>query len=301
MLPVVQVPRKEAVMEQDSPPAVVLPEADILEDLVRGNNTRGIHNMKINKDEFGDFFEREVTIYSIRSNIISLNILLDTSGSMSGKRITEVNAVMSNLMDLIKEIEESYSVQVRFRAIQFNSVANWVLGDTEHYVCNYHFCDYAYAIKSQVWIPLIAEGTTATAEAIALASAGLHHDFYQENTALFSKYEHDRLYYHPPVIVLVTDGLNNDPNRTLKEIEKLKHSVPIEYEERVMRIAIGIGGADLDELKQFASIGEIEHGDGTTSEETPLVVYLQDEEGILTKTYRASSRVHFSHLYTTVG
>ena len=234
-----------------------------------------------------EFWRIEAETNSIRHNIISLILLLDTSGSMSGRRIDEVNAVMSDLTDLMQEVEKSYLVQVRLRAIQFNSVANWVLGDAKHYVCNYQFIDYTHAIESHVWIPLIAGGTTETAEAIALASAGLHHDFYQKNTSLLSEYEHDRLSYHPPVIVLVTDGLSNDPNRTLKELEKLKHSVPIKYEDRVMRIAIGIGGADLDELKQFASVGEIEHGDGTTSEKTPLVVYLQDEEGILAKTLRS--------------
>ena len=54
-----------------------------------------------------------------------------------------------------------------------------------------------------------------------------------------------------------------------------------------MRIAIGIGGANLDELKQFASVGEIEHGDGTISEKTPLVIYLQDEEDLLAKTLQS--------------
>ena len=85
----------------------------------------------------------------------------------------------------------------------------------------------------------------------------------------------------------MTDGLSNDPNHTLEELEKLKHSVPLKYEDRIMRIAIGIGGANLDELKQFASVGEIEHGDGTISEKTPLVIYLQDEEDLLAKTLQS--------------
>lgn len=89
-----------------------------------------------------------------------------------------MNAVMSDLTDFIQKVEKSYFVQVRLRTIQFNSVANWVLGDAEHYVCNYQFYSYAHAIESQVWIPLIAGGTTVTAEAIALASAALHNDFY---------------------------------------------------------------------------------------------------------------------------
>ncbi len=233
-----------------------------------------------------EFWRIEAETNSIRHNIINLIFLLDTSGSMSGKRINEVNAVMSDLTDFIQKVEKSYFVQVRLRTIQFNSVANWVLGDAEHYVCNYQFYSYAHAIESQVWIPLIAGGTTVTAEAIALASAALHNDFYP-NPPLLSCYEHDLLSYHPPVIILVTDGLSNDPNHTLEELEKLKHSVPLKYEDRIMRIAIGIGGANLDELKQFASVGEIKHGDGTISEKTPLAIYLQDEEDLLAKTLQS--------------
>lgn len=232
-----------------------------------------------------EFWRIEAETNSIRHNIINLIFLLDTSGSMSGKRINEVNAVMSDLTDLIQEIEKSYFVQVRLRTIQFNSVANWVLGDVEHYVCNYQFYSYAHAIESQVWIPLIAGGATATAEAIALAGAALHNDFYP--SPLLPYYEYDRLSYHPPIIILVTDGLSNDPNHTSEELERLKHSVPLKYEDRIMRIAIGIGGANLDELKQFASVGEIEHGDGTISEKTNLVIYLQDEEELLAKTLQS--------------
>ena len=86
-----------------------------------------------------EFWRIEAETNSIRHNIISLILLLDTSGSMSGRRIDEVNAVMSDLTDLMQEVEKSYLVQVRLRAIQFNSVANWVLGDAKHYVCNYQF------------------------------------------------------------------------------------------------------------------------------------------------------------------
>lgn len=57
-----------------------------------------------------EFWRIEAETNSIRHNLINLIFLLDTSGSMSGKRINEVNAVMSDLTDFIQEVEKSYFV-----------------------------------------------------------------------------------------------------------------------------------------------------------------------------------------------
>ena len=233
-------------------------------------------------DDFGDFFQKEAEINAIRHNIINLIILLDTSGSMHGNRINEVNNVMNGLNDLIKDVEESYCVQVRLRVIQFNSYATWVVGSVEHYIGSYPFW-YDHAVESQAWIPLIAGGTTETAEAIVLASATIHNDFYPQND---SRNEYDCLCYHSPIVLLVTDGMSNNPNLTEKAIENLKQAVPKQYEDQITRVSIGIGGASLDELKDFASVGKIERGDGNVSEKTPLAFYFRDDEAILGKNLR---------------
>lgn len=242
-------------------------------------------------DCFGDFSMREAKIRAIKQSIISLIILLDTSGSMRGRRINEVNTVMSGLSDLIKNVEESYCVQVRLRVIQFDSVATWVLGDTEHYVCNYQFSGYDHAIESMAWIPLVTGGTTATAEAIALARSAVHNDFYPKNAPHILNNEFNRSYYYPSIILLITDGMSNDPSLTATAIEYLKRSAPQKYENQTSRIAIGIGGAGLDELKRFASVGKIEHGDGTKSETIPLAFFYEHyEEDMLGKNLKSIIR-----------
>ena len=215
-------------------------------------------------------WRREAELTAIRHSIINLILLLDTSGSMHGTRIDEVNAVMSGLTDLIKEFEEEHYIQVRLRALQFNSVAGWVLGDAEHYVCDYHFYDETdRAIESQVRTLLDTGGTTATAEALAAAREALSIDF----RLITPDGLYSRMYAFPPVMILVTDGRSNDKNRYLEELERLKHSLPEKWKDRMIRIAIGLGGAGLDELIPFAAVGTIEHADGEISERVPLVFY----------------------------
>ena len=58
-----------------------------------------------------EFCRIEAETNSIRHNIINLIFLLDTSDSMSGERINEVNAVMSDLTDFIQKVEKSYFVR----------------------------------------------------------------------------------------------------------------------------------------------------------------------------------------------
>lgn len=113
------------------------------------------------EDDFNTFWALEAEIQQIRSNIIELIIMLDTSGSMTGKRIMNVNFAMAQLPKLIKDFEEYHHIQLRLRVVKFDDDARWVLGDAEHYVSNYAYW-YDHAIETRDWIPLNAMGSTAT-------------------------------------------------------------------------------------------------------------------------------------------
>lgn len=77
--------------------------------------------------------------------------------------------------------------------------------------------------------------------------------------------------------------MSNEPQQTKYETECLKKSLKsplFKREDNSIRVAIGIGGASLDELELFASVGKIEKGDGTTMEKVPLVRFLPEDEMI---------------------
>ena len=82
-----------------------------------------------------------------------------------------------------------------------------------------------------------------------------------------------------PVVILITDGESNDPQKTVEAVAKLKASLKSSTDpnkDKITRIAIGVTGANQTELNNFASVGNIEREDGTMDENVPFVFNVDD-------------------------
>lgn len=185
-----------------------------------------------------------------RLNII---FLLDHSGSMGGARIAQLNHAMPDALLEMQKVATEEEAEVAVRVVAFGSTAKWYVGNAEKGV--------DIGEISGNWKELSAMGSTDTAGAIDLAL-----------TSLKTQYLGTRNYH--PVVVLVTDGRSDDPEKTQKSIDKLKVAMAGSTgKEKIIRIAIGVQDYYEPELKAFASTGTVDGVEGT-----PLVFKVDNVE-----------------------
>ena len=185
---------------------------------------------------------------------MNIIFLLDTSGSMLGERINQLNIAMAWVITAAIEAALEQEIELLMRVVGFNSTAQWICGDTKH------------GVDHIDWVPLTAGGGTDTAGAIDLARSVMHREFLGERN-------------YRPVVILITDGASNDPEKTVEAIAKLKSSLKSSTDpnkDKITRIAIGVKDANQTELHNFASIGNIVRADGTIEENVPLVFNVDD-------------------------
>lgn len=181
---------------------------------------------------------------------IHITYLLDTSGSMRGEKINCLNKAMAEAIDVAEKTAAQREVQLCMRVIEFNNEARWICGTNE-----------MNGLQHIDWKPLKASGNTATADAIRLVK-GLMNRKYLGNQGF------------KPIVILITDGESDDPADTAAAVSELKASWSRPRnpaEDRIIRIAVGVSGANPKELKAFASIGDIIENDNTRREQVPLV------------------------------
>ena len=185
---------------------------------------------------------------------LNIIFLLDTSGSMAGERITQLNCAMQDAMLALKKAAMKAEIDLRIRVIEFNNFAQWIMGAAEEGL--------DIEAAEAAWSDLSAKSAgTNTADAILRACEAMHTKYLGTSN------------YHP-IVILVTDGGSNDRMETIAAIDKLKSSLRSASDptkEKIQRIALGVIQANQEELKDFASIGDIEHSDGTLEENVPLV------------------------------
>lgn len=185
---------------------------------------------------------------------LNIIFLLDTSGSMTGERITQLNCAMQDAMLALKNAAMKEEVDLRIRVIEFNNFAQWIMGSAEEGL--------DIEAAESAWSDLSAKNAgTNTADAILRACEAMHTKYLGTSN------------YHP-IVILVTDGGSDDRSETIAAINKLKSSLRSASDpakEKIQRIALGVIQANQAELEDFASIGDIEHSDGTREEDVPLV------------------------------
>ncbi len=150
-------------------------------------------------------------------------LLLDTSGSMSGKSIRELNQGLADFKkDVMKDAQASLSVEVAI--ITFGPVK--LIQDF---------------VTIDRFIPpkLETDGVTPIGEAIEYAL-----DLLEKRK---QNYKDNGVYYYRPWVFLITDGSPTDywqgAAQRVREAEE---------QHRMLFFSVGVQGADMDKLRQIA-------------------------------------------------
>lgn len=205
---------------------------------------------------------------------LNLIYLLDTSGSMTGERINQLNVAMSEAVQIAEETAREMEVQLFMRVVEFNSTARWLFGDKQ------------YGVEHIDWAPLSAAGGTDTAGAIDMACGVMHREFLGIRN-------------YRPVVILITDGESNDPVATVAAAERLRTSLKstkTPNADKITRIAIGVEDANQTELTSFASVGDIKRGEDL-EEDVPFIFNI-DELDLLKSLLKS---VTVSSIVSSVG
>lgn len=163
--------------------------------------------------------------------------MLDTSGSMCGEKIEQLNKAMKENFVQLEKIADELEVKIVVRVLKFDNTVSWIIGNDEQGV------DISEASKQ--WKDLSAYGLTNTAEAIEEVLKSL--TFERIGTGSYR-----------PIIILITDGESNDTNEMKKSTDKLKYVLSRGVDaESTVRVAIGVKDFNEDELLYFASKGAV--------------------------------------------
>lgn len=182
---------------------------------------------------------------------MNVTFVLDTSGSMRGARIEQLNFGMTTALSSIQDIAQDKNVDVKVRIIEFNSDADFIMGSAEKGV------EIDKAIGK--WTDLNEKvASTRTDLALEKALEVMH------NTNVGYR-------NFPPVVILITDGKSDNPQETKAQAQKLKASLKSKQnpdKDMVLVISIGVEDADENELNDVATVGTINEYNSTTGQIT---------------------------------
>ena len=162
-----------------------------------------------------------------------LFFLIDTSGSMSGKKIQSVNDAIENVLPIIGELsDENPDAEINIAAMKFSTGVDWVYNEPKE-------------AKDFIWQPVNPEALTSLGEACRELSRKLSRSNGFMPTSTGSG-------YYAPAIILLSDGGPTDDFqgglKVLKENSWFKNAI---------KVAIAIGDdADEDVLKDFTGSSE---------------------------------------------
>lgn len=159
---------------------------------------------------------------------MNIVFLVDTSASMVGRKIEQLNEFMAEAVELTEKftLNEEIRIRIPMRVIEFNAEAKWLYGDAKK------------GVDHIDWTPLHVNQNchTDTAKAIDLARSIMYRKFLGERQLR-------------PIVVLVSDGLSDNLHKTIESIENLKCSLS----GKVRLLAVCVGGANEEELISFAT------------------------------------------------
>jgi uncharacterized protein YegL len=162
-----------------------------------------------------------------------LFFLIDTSGSMAGKKIQSVNDAIENVLPIIGEIsDENPDAEINIAAMKFSTGVDWVYNEPK-------------AANDFIWQPVAPEALTSLGEACRELNRKLSRSNGFMPTSTGSG-------YYAPAIILLSDGGPTDDFQSglkvLKENSWFKNAI---------KVAIAIGDdADEDVLKDFTGSSE---------------------------------------------
>lgn len=162
-----------------------------------------------------------------------LFFLIDTSGSMSGKKIQSVNDAIENVLPIIGEMsDENPDAEINIAAMKFSTGVDWVYNEPKE-------------AKDFIWQPVSPEALTSLGEACRELSRKL------SRTNGFMPTSTGSGYYAPAIILLSDGGSTDDFQGGLKVLKENS------WFKNAIKVAIAIGDdADEDVLKDFTGSSE---------------------------------------------
>ena len=161
--------------------------------------------------------------------VMTLFYVIDTSGSMAGSRIGQVNEAMRETFPLLKEIEQvNDDAEIKVAILQFSDGGSWVTPSTG-----------PVSLEDIIYNPLTAGGLTAFGAALTELDNKLsRNEFLNTQTGAYA-----------PVILLLSDGGPTDGNAWIKALERLKKN---KWFQHAIKIAIDIeSGSERSVLEEF--------------------------------------------------
>lgn len=155
--------------------------------------------------------------------------LVDTSGSMKGERIGQVNTAVQEALPEIRNLGGA-DADIYFAPLVFGASVDWVYQKPE-------------PVATAQWTRLSADGMTPLGEAFEKLNLKLSRtEFLASPSGSYA-----------PVIFLLTDGYPNDDWKTA--LNKLKNN---SWFKKSLRIGVGIGNdSDMNMIKSFVNDPEL--------------------------------------------
>ncbi|OUP80830.1 hypothetical protein B5F07_19765 [Lachnoclostridium sp. An169] len=163
----------------------------------------------------------------IARKLLPIIYVIDTSGSMTGDRISSVNEAMNDTVDVLKEVSENNpTAELKVGVLQFDSNARWVTNGL-------------IFMEDYFWNDLEAGGLTTLGAALDELDKKLSRSAFLDS----------EVGYKAPVIIFMSDGYpTDDYEKALKKI-----SAGNKWYKIATKIAIGVGDDfDADALAKIA-------------------------------------------------
>ena len=150
--------------------------------------------------------------------------LIDTSGSMSGPSIGQVNDAMREVLPDLKDINDTNpDAKTKIAVLSFSSGCEWLTPEPAE-------------LDNYKWTNLDAGGVTDLGEACKELDSKLNRNaFLQDAVGNFA-----------PVIILISDGSPTDDFKS--GLEKLKQN---KWFNAAIKVALGVEDAEMDVLQDF--------------------------------------------------
>ena len=174
-------------------------------------------------DSLLDFDDDPLSATGVSRKSLVIFFLIDTSGSMKGKKMGELNTVMEELIPEIRRVGEA-DTEVKVAVLTFSTEVRWMYSTP-------------IAIEDFEWARLRASGVTSMGAAFKELSLRMSRNSYLNSPSLS----------FAPVIFLMTDGYPSDDYR-----EGLKELQSNSWYKFGLKAALGIGDeANDDVLAEF--------------------------------------------------
>lgn len=160
----------------------------------------------------------EVLKNGMNKKELHLFFVLDTSGSMQGQPIAQLNEGMSSTMNILKDkFTENVDVDMKIAVLEYNSGAQWRTGGVNHLEDMQDFVEYT---------DLEARGMTYLGAALDMLNEGL-----SRNTMMKSATGNKC-----PIIIFLSDGYPTDDWRSA--LERIKGN---KWYQQAIKIGIALG------------------------------------------------------------